>query len=159
TEQKANGTYGAWVLEQGDYYFAIGNGAHEALNNVLANKLGTTEGLVTVTSDETVNADNAIKWTMDATDLETYSVNVENALQEADLNNYIEDAVEYTTRSDWTKGWTPVTDLTATEEMLVGLTQNTYAFTENGEGVTWGADIGLTLVDFIEYDEDGNFVG
>ena len=36
---KSNNTQGAWVLESGDYYFAIGNGAHEALNNILAKKL------------------------------------------------------------------------------------------------------------------------
>ena len=33
---KENGTQGAWVLDAGDYYFAVGNGAHEALNNILA---------------------------------------------------------------------------------------------------------------------------
>ena len=33
---KADGTPGAWVLEAGEYYFAVGNGAHEALNNILA---------------------------------------------------------------------------------------------------------------------------
>ena len=27
---------GGWILDGGDYYFAIGNGAHEAVNNVLA---------------------------------------------------------------------------------------------------------------------------
>ena len=35
---KEDGTEGAWVLDSGDYYFTIGNGAHEALNNVLAVK-------------------------------------------------------------------------------------------------------------------------
>ena len=27
---------GGWILDGGDYYFAVGNGAHEAVNNVLA---------------------------------------------------------------------------------------------------------------------------
>ena len=31
----ANGAKG-YILDAGDYYFAVGNGAHEALNNVLA---------------------------------------------------------------------------------------------------------------------------
>ena len=43
---KENGTQGAWSLESGDYYFAIGNGSHEALNNVLANKNGNEDELV-----------------------------------------------------------------------------------------------------------------
>ena len=156
---KANGTQGAWVLEAGDYYFAVGNGAHNALNNILASKLGSDAGLVTITPDEVIGADNAIAWKLDAADIETYSVNVENALQDADLNNLIANAVEYTTRADWTKGWSPITSLTATDEMLVGLRNETYPLTANGGAVTWGADNGLKLVDFILTDDDGNFAG
>ncbi len=153
---KADGTTGAWVLDAGDYYFAIGNGAHEALNNVLANKLGTTDGLTTITDEEVINADNAIVWTLDTQDIETYSENVENALQDMDINSYYdEDVVEYFTRSDWSAGWGTVTDLTANDEMLVGLTNSNYELTENGDGVTWGADNGLTLFDMVVINDDG----
>ena len=145
---KTDGTQGAWVLEQGDYYFAVGNGSHEALNNILANKTGSTDNLTTITPDESINADNAVKWTLDATDAETYSENVENTLQDSDINNLIEDAVEYTTRSDWTKGWETVEELTATDEMLEGLSNSRYSLSENGDGVTWGADNGLKITDF-----------
>lgn len=160
--EKENGTKGAWVLEDGDYYFAIGNGAHEALNNVLANKNGSDEGLVTITDDEVINADNAVVWNLKETDMETYSVNVENQLQDMNINNLIEDTVEYTTRSDWTKGWEPVEAITPTEEMMVGLTNSLYELTENsGENgeVVWGADYGLKLVDMMQFDENGNFTG
>ncbi len=156
---KTDGTQGAWVLEQGDYYFAVGNGSHEALNNILANKTGSTDNLTTITPDESINADNAVKWTLDATDAETYSENVENTLQDSDINNLIEDAVEYTTRSDWTKGWETVEELTATDEMLEGLSNSRYSLSENGDGVTWGADNGLKITDFILTDEDGNYTG
>ncbi len=153
---KADGTTGAWVLDAGDYYFAIGNGAHEALNNVLANKLGTTNGLTTITDEEVINADNAILWTLDTQDIETYSENVENALQNMDVNSYYdEDVVEYFTRSDWSAAWGTVTELTATDEMLVGLTNSNYELTENGDGVTWGADNGLTLFDMVVINDDG----
>lgn len=30
------GTAGNWILDDGTYYFTVGNGAHEAVNNVLA---------------------------------------------------------------------------------------------------------------------------
>lgn len=30
------GTTGNYILDAGDYYFTIGNGAHDAVNNVLA---------------------------------------------------------------------------------------------------------------------------
>lgn len=156
---KENGTQGAWVLEEGDYYFAIGNGAHEALNNILAQKTGSQDGLETITDAEVINPENATIWHMDSTDIETYSEGVENALQDCDINSYIEDAVEYTTRSDWTKGWEPVTSLTPTEEMMAGLTNSKTELTENGDGVQWGVDSGLALIDFMQTDEDGNFAG
>ena len=68
---KANGTSGAWVLDDGDYYFAIGNGAHEALNNILAKKNGSEDGLVKTAETETISADNAIVWNLAARDIET----------------------------------------------------------------------------------------
>ena len=153
---KADGTQGAWVLEAGDYYFAIGNGAHEAINNVLALKTGSTDGLVSVNDDEVVNPDSAYLWTLDAADIETYSTNVQNALQNMDINNLIPGTVEYTTRSDWSKGWVTVESITPTDEMMVGLTNANYELNANGEGVTWGADNGLTLIDMITTDENGN---
>ena len=159
TVTKADGTQGAWVLEAGDYYFAIGNGAHEALNNVLAKKSGAMDTLIHVTDDEVVSADNAALWTLDATDIETYSASVQNALQNADLNKLIPDSVEYTTRNDWSKGWKTVDSITPTDEMMVGLTNSNYALSENGDGVTWGADNGLTFVSMVETDENGNITG
>lgn len=156
---KANGTKGAWVLDAGDWYFSVGNGAHEALNNVLAKKTGKTDNLVKINDDEVIKAENAIKWTLSRRDIETYSKNVENALQEADLNNYIENKVEYTTRNDWTKGWKPVLDVTPTTEMMVGLTNSNYTLNKNGEGITWGANNGLKVIDFMIVDENGNYAG
>lgn len=157
---KADGTAGAWVLDQGDYYFAIGNGAHEALNNVLAVKTGSTDGLVSITPESVIDPDSAAVWTLSVRDMETYSANVENALQNMDINKLIPDAAEYTTRSDWTKGWKPVDSLTPTDEMMVGLTNSNYALTANGETVAWGVDSGLVAADFLITDPDtGLFAG
>lgn len=36
TADNAAGTKGCYILDAGDYWFTIGNGAHEAVNNVLA---------------------------------------------------------------------------------------------------------------------------
>lgn len=155
---KADGTKGAWVIDEGDYYFAVGNGAHAALNNVIANKTGSTDGLTTITPDEVINAGNAMKITLQK-DIETYSVNVQNALQDADINNLIENAVEYTTRSDWTKGWNEITELTPTDVMMKNLTNQVYELNENGEGVIWGEQNGLSLADMLILDEEGNLQG
>lgn len=87
---------------------------------------------------------------------------VENQLQDMDINNLIEDTVEYTTRSDWSKGWEPIESLTPTEAMMVGLTDQLYELTENegdGSGITWGADNGMKLIDMMQFDENGNYAG
>ena len=156
---KEDGTAGAWVLDEGDYYFTVGNGAHEAVNNVLAKKLGSEEGLITITDAEIINADNVIAVSLKR-DAETYSVNVQNALQDADLNSYIPGAVEYTTRSDWTKGWTPVSGVYATEEMLPTLQNRSRQLTANDDyDIVWGAQNGLNLASMMQFDESGNFIG
>ncbi len=159
---KANGTQGAWVLEDGDYYFAIGNGAHEALNNILAKKTGSTDKLVMTADTEAIEPDNAIVWNLAATDMETYSANVQNQLQDMDINKLIEGTVEYTTRTDWTKGWTPVPAITPTEAMMKGLTNSLYTFSENSGdtgSVTWGQSGTLKLIDAMKTDENGTYQG
>ncbi len=155
---KADGTQGAWVLDAGTYYFSIGNGAHEAINNILAAKTGSEEGLF-VNTNETVSAANAITWELGAADSETYSVGVQNALQDCDINKLIPDACEYVTRSDWSKGWQTVEMLHPTDEMMVALTNNTYSLAEREGEVTLGAQNGLSLADFILMDEEGNYAG
>ncbi len=152
------GTNGVWVLEAGDYYFSVGNGAHEALNNVLAKKLGSSDGLVSITDDENITG-NAVVWNLGTTDTTTYSENVENQLQDMDINNHIDGTVEYTTRSDWTKGWTTIDAITPVDSMMTGLNNANYELTSNGDGVTWGADNGLTILDMIVLDENGNYAG
>ena len=87
---------------------------------------------VAINEDENITADNAIAMESYEKNQETYSVGVENALQDADINNFIENTVEYTTHSSWSKGWTPVEAITPTE-MMVGLTNNTYSLTENSD--------------------------
>lgn len=156
---KADGTQGAWILDAGDYYFAVGNGAHEALNNVLAVKTGSEEGLVKTSDYEVISTDAVKTVSVGAKDVETYSVGVQNALQDGDLNKLLPGSVEYITRSDWSKGWGPVEHISANEEMLKNLHNQVYELTENGEGVTWGADNGLRLIDMMITDEAGNITG
>ena len=156
---KADETTGAWVLDEGDYYFALGNGVHEALNNVLAKKNGSGDGLVSVNEDAVVNPENVQVWNLAAKDIETYSANVQNALQDCDINNLIENTVEYTTRTDWSKGWIAVESITPTEAMMEGLRNSRTELTENGEGTTWGKENGLKLIDMMITDENGNYSG
>ena len=157
---KADGTQGAWILDAGDYYFAVGNGAHEALNNILASKLGSDEKLVKVTEDEVINAANAKKISVGEKDIETYSAGVQNQLQDGDIRNLLpERGVEFITRADWTKGWDPVWGITPNEDMLKALHNRNYELTENGDGLTWGANNGMRLVDMLFTDDNGGFAG
>lgn len=156
---KADGTQGAWILDAGDYYFAVGNGAHEALNNVLAVKTGSDEGLVKTSDYEVISTDAVKTVSVGAKDVETYSVGVQNQLQDGDLNKLLPGSVEYITRSDWSKGWGPVEHISANEEMLNDLHNRVYELTENGEGLTWGADNGMKLIDMMLKDDEGNVIG
>lgn len=158
TAVKENVTPGAWVLEAGEYVFAVGNGAHEALNNVLAMRRGSAEGLF-INEGETVNSENTQLWSLSATDIETYSQNVTNAFEDCNINRLIEGTVVYTTRTDWTKGWIPVQAITPTDGMMTALTNRTYPLHDNGDGLTWGADNHLQLVDMLLLDDQGQYSG
>jgi len=145
------GTKGTYILDDGTYYFTIGNGSHEAVNNVL-----TSEGK-TVSDGMTVDGNSALvkTWVLDKFDSTTFAYSdngtvVENQLQDMDLNTYMPGTVTYLTRNDW-KGTWPKTykDLTATDDMLAILENDTYKITAQGDtsSVTFGEDNGLTLAD------------
>ena len=109
---------------------------------------------------EEINPDNALVWNLGTADIETYSVNVENQLQDMDINKLIEGTVEYTTRADWTKGWTTVPAITPTDAMMIGLRDMVYTFGENnGDAVTWGKSGARKLIDTVLTEEDGSYIG
>ena len=148
TSENAAGTTGCYILDDGDYYFTVGNGAHEALNNVLAAQGKTTADGMTADG----NAENVIVWNLDKLDNTTFAQSkngtaVENQLADMDLNYWMPGTVTYLTRNDWA-GTFPKTysGLTATGEMLDIMDNDVYVYQTGGEGaVTWGAQNGLTL--------------
>ena len=154
------GTTGNYILDAGDYYFTIGNGSHEAVNNVLAAKGYTEADGMT----DAGNSANVQTWTLNAMDTASfaYTVNgtaVENQLADMDLNYYMPGTVTYLTRADWSGTW-PKTyeNLTATDEMLDIMDNDTYEITAQGDtdAITWGADNGLTLSELkgADYDDE-----
>ena len=145
TADNAAGTKGCYILDAGDYYFTIGNGAHEAVNNVLAAEGQSVDG----------SADKAKSWTLDSFDSTTFATTkngtaVENQLADMDVNYWLPGTATYLTRADW-EGTFPKTykDLTATDEMIDILDNDIYEINANGDPstVTFGADNGLTLAD------------
>ena len=152
-----------YILSEGDYYVAIGDNVHDALNNVLAAKGAT--GMV----DEAGNAveGDAAKtftWT-EAFDAEKYKrspytgAEVTNQFEDADANYWFEDCVTYLTRQDWagTFPTEPVTGLALTDEMLTLLNGDLYEKPEDAPSVsayTQGEDQGVLLVNMMGVDYD-----
>ena len=145
------GTTGNWILDNGTYYFTVGNGAHEAVNNILAAQDQIVEG----------NKDNVQTWELGDFDSSSFAITlngtpVENQLQDADLNSWMEDTVTYLSRNDWEGTW-PETykDLTATDEMISTMADDYSDIEANGDpsSVTFGADNGMTLANLKGVDD------
>ena len=130
---------GSYILDRGDYYFAIGNGAHEALNNIFA-KQGVTPTL----DNKMTEAGDASKvykhfYNVDSVDENTFNVSksgviVKNSLQTADLNYFEENKMVHLSRSDW-EGTFPkeYTGLIATDEMIKLINGGTYEVVNDGD--------------------------
>lgn len=149
-ELEHNGVQGGYVLDEGDYYFATGNGVNDALNNILAAQGYTadnTDGYMTADG----NAQKAVSDDFGRIEItksksgEMY----ENQLDNMDLALQI-DGVENFSRSDWKNNWPEVySDLTPAESMKDALENQVYTLNENGDpsSVKFGQDNGLTLAD------------
>ncbi len=100
-----------YIVDPGDYYFAIGESSHDALNNVLAAMGKTTADGMTANGD----AAKTYKWTwtgdVDATTFATADtgVAITNQLTEGDYamdyNAFEPGTVTNLTRSDWNGTW------------------------------------------------------
>jgi len=118
----ASSKTGCYVFDPGEYYFAIGDNAHDALNNVMAAK-GVT-GMFD-TGGNPVEGDSAKvhKDELAALDNVTYAVSpytgevVSNHFEDRDINYFVPGSVTYMTRSDWNTFPDPVSNLTATPEI------------------------------------------
>ncbi|MBQ8160276.1 MAG: glycoside hydrolase family 3 protein [Clostridia bacterium] len=134
-----------YVLDKGEYFFAIGDSAHSALNNVLAYRGKTVaDGM-----DAEGNLDCVYAWTNPEKALlnTAYSGGeITNRFDDADLGYYGYD-VPYLTRSDWNTFPTPYTALTANAQMLEMLdpfyTYNTLA--SSAPTHQYGVDSQMTL--------------
>ena len=115
-------------MSEGDYYFAIGDNAHDAVNNVLAAQ-GMDEGDgMTAAGD----ADNVVTDHLDALDTTTYATAdngtaITNQMEDADLNYWMDGTVTYLSRRNWT-GTGPKTysDLSVSDDMKEELANRTY---------------------------------
>lgn len=142
-----DGVTGGYILEEGDYYFAIGNGAHEALNNVLAAQ-GVDSGSLYIEEGSAVNEYGAVVWTpavIRGVNSELFAVSngytVQNQMADVDYNYFKSGTVTYLSRSDW-DGTFPVsyTRLAVDSKMELYLNNRVYKFGVGSSDVVFGVD-------------------
>lgn len=130
-----NDGQGGYILDGGDYYFTLGNGSHEAVNNILF-----TQGFDVNGDSEQVIVNNIGEEGVVNTDMFATSENgtpIVNQLEDADINYYKPGYATYLSRQDW-EGTFPRTydDLTIdgdkVDEWVRNLANENYIFTENG---------------------------
>jgi beta-glucosidase len=98
--------FGTYILDAGDYYFAVGKNSHDALNNILSAKGYTTDNGM----DYEGSANLAFMKNVAELDSTTYSessttnVEVSNQFEDVDIKKYDQDFT-YLSRSDWTGTW------------------------------------------------------
>lgn len=152
-----------YILSAGDYYLAIGDDAHDAVNNILAAKNAT--GMVDVLGNP-ASGDAAKTYTWNQAELDTTSyryseetgAEVTNQFEEADLNYWIDGAVTYLSRKDWAGTYPAPMAIVATEAMMKELDNQNYVKPADAKSISdfaQGVDAGLTFVDMrnVEYDD------
>lgn len=157
-DAKVNKTY---ILEEGTYYLSIGTDAHDALNNILAQKGKTTQDGM----DYNGNAENAYRFEVATTDNTTYAysevnmgVKITNQFDSADLNYYGDGLVTWLTRADWQGTWpTSYDTLTATDEMIQDLQFNYEPDTTTESDIITGStetQYSIVMMRGLDYDNE-----
>ena len=122
TYDNGDGTTGTYILDPGTYYFAAGNGAHDALNNILvlqgadeSKMVGTGNAAAAVAQDIDENLISKTAFSVSKT-----GEKISNQLPYADWNYYQDGEVTYLSRADWA-GTFPKTydNMTVTSEQLI----------------------------------------
>ena len=160
-DHKINKSY---ILEGGDYYFAVGNGAHEALNNIISVKAPNVR-LYDHNGENYNGVAAAVKKLSIAEDLLTYktshydpTVDVTNQFDDADYNYFATDAnkITYLDRQDWEGTWPTKTTSNPAPDSATDMS-NYYKsapadgpkYTE-GNGSVYNVDLGENKITFPE---------
>ena len=147
---------GTFVVEGGEYYFAIGDDSHDALNNIL-----TAQGhLTTGDSDKTYSwhwdyDDTTFAVTDNETEIKNQLSNDDN--YSMDLNDFLPNTVTYFSRDDYNATFPEsYAGLSATGK-LVPLLENDFIPLKTNDDTSmykWGVESELNLIDFKGADWD-----
>lgn len=124
-----------YILEGGNYYLGLGNGAHEALNNILGATNPDAELVDHLGNPYSADTDSTYKIEVEE-DFETFKTSpyneeatVTNKFDDADVNYWANDdeKIVYLTRKDWQNTF-PTTQetLTINDRMREAMNMNTY---------------------------------
>ena len=153
-----------YILDAGDYYFAVGTDAHDALNNILAAKGYTTADGMTDDGDTSL----VDVWTNEELDTDIFDTSttydgeegeeITNQFEFADINNYGYE-ITYLTRSDWEGTFPESIQLSLNEDIITALESEEYKITEAAEEMempTTEANNGMTLITLkgADYDDE-----
>lgn len=156
-----DGTTGTYILDPGTYYFAVGNGAHDALNNIMAKQGVAADKLV---GESNANMAYAKEITEDFIEKTAFSVSktgakISNQLDYSDWNYFQEGEITQLSRSDWA-GTYPrkYDDLTLTNQELIDLLNGKYYTIQTEDDtsdIDWGVDSGLQFYEMygVEFDD------
>lgn len=120
-----------YILSEGDYYFAIGDNAHDALNNILKAKKSNVTGLVNFDGTAAQgDAEKVYGFTMSFDD-KTYSISsagvvVTNRFDDCDLNYWVKGAGTYLTRNDWDATFPTTRPTVAANDEMIKLLKGDY---------------------------------
>ena len=155
-DSSAKGGKGGWILDGGDYVFAVGNGAHEATKNVLAAQGHTAEGgNAAMTVTKTVGSAGSVD--ENSFSVSASGVEVVNQLDNADINYYKPGYATYLSRTDWDatfpKTYNDLTVDGTNKEWLQSLTNEVYQIKTTDKVDMKGSGGTLTLAEMAGVDD------
>ena len=155
---------GCYTFDAGDYHFAIGDDAHDALNNILAAR--GASGMYDAEGAPVAGDTSKVRTvTLDALDNTTYATSqrtgevVSNLFADRDLNYFIEDKVTYLTRADWNTFPTPIENFEATPEIVDLMENPQYEKPADAPDISsfkFGQDVTIKFVELkdVEWEDD-----
>ena len=153
-----DGTKGTYILDAGDYMFTVANGAHEALNNILAKQGKTTaDGMDKNGNASLVYVESYNNGKVDASTFgyAKHGTKIRNQIPYSDWNYYEPGKVTYLSRADWT-GTYPIEylDMTVPTAMIDDIKGKYYTTKTNEDtsDIIWGQASDLNFYDLAKAD-------
>lgn len=155
-----DGTKGAYIMDPGSYYFSVGNGAHLALNSIMAAQ-GVAAGRLVGEADAALAVEKTVDESFLSKTAFSYTktgARVSNQIPYADWNYFQPNEVTYLSRADWSGTW-PKTyaDMTLTNPELIDLLNGKYYTIKTDDDtsdIQWGVDSDLMFFELAGADFD-----